>query len=229
MHGINMHNVDDYNIRLHSIDELVSYIESMSLYCLERGDKYINFKPIMLPDYFASKEITGEYFDDSINGYSNITFSPELSDLDYLRSFKFNDLTFRGTIEFRSICEQPVRDAMTPAASHLGLNRKLHELTDLLSSDKLIYQRGYSVSELRRLFAARDLPAFFDRENARSLLIKVLELARDGLSERDLGEEKYLDPLFDRAEQMRSPADDMIQREASGVPIKETVKDFAAL
>lgn len=227
MHGLNMHNVDDYNIKLHSIDELISYIESMSLYCLERDDKYINFKPTVLTDYFSQDSMTGEYYDSDTQSYRQITFQPVISDLDYLRSFKFNDLTFRGTIEFRSICEQPVRDVMTPAAFHLGLAMKLHELTDLLDDDKVIYQHGYSVSELRRLFVARELPSFFNRDDAASLLIKVLELAKAGLVERGLHEEQFLEPLFVRVEKRTNPAEEMIRKESDGVPIKEIVRDFA--
>ena len=229
MHGLNMHNVDDYNTRLHSIDELISYIASMSLYCLEKDGKYINFRPTMLTDYFSRDEMEGEYFDNDTGGYKSIIFKPDIKDLDYLRSFKFNDLTFRGTVEFRSVCEQPVRDAMAPAAFHLGLERRLHELTELLRRDKLIYQRGYSVSELRKLFALRDFPEFFNRENAQKLLLEVLDLAEEGLKERGLGEEKYLEPLYYRTNNLVNPAIQEMREEHAGVPVKTMIKEFAEM
>ena len=82
-------------------DEIVRYIKSMSLYCVEREGKYINFSPVVLSKYFSSDRIKGEYFDG--NRYREITFHPEISDLQHLLSFKFEDLTFRGTVEFRSV------------------------------------------------------------------------------------------------------------------------------
>ncbi|MFQ9792099.1 MAG: hypothetical protein ACLRX7_01780 [Acutalibacteraceae bacterium] len=41
--------------------------------------------------------------------------------MEYLRSYKFEDLTFRGTIEYRSACCQPVSECMCVAAFHVGL------------------------------------------------------------------------------------------------------------
>ncbi len=43
-------------------DEIVRYIKSMSLYCVEREGKYINFPQWFLVN-FSSDRIKGEYFD----------------------------------------------------------------------------------------------------------------------------------------------------------------------
>ena len=145
LHGLNPHNVDTYETKLHSVDELIAYIRSMSIYCLERDGKYINFPPKPLEVYFASESITGEYFDGQ--QYRSITFAPQLSDIAYLRSYKFEDLTYRGTIEFRSVCEQPVSEIMAPAAFHAGLMEMVPELSALLDADRSIYQQGYSPAE----------------------------------------------------------------------------------
>ena len=225
MHGVNPHNVDDYNTRLHSIDELISYIESMSMYCVERNGKYINFKPTLLDDYFSRESVTGQYWSSEDNELRDITFRPEISDLDYLRSFKFNDLTFRGTIEFRSVCEQPVRDVFSVAAFHAGLKRRTGELEELLMSDRGIYQQGYSVGELRRMFVLRDLPGFLDRDHAADLMIKILSLAEDGLLERGYGEEKYLAPLYRRAELLTNPAREEMRMLEEGSSIREILED----
>ena len=56
--------------------------------------------------------------------YKEISFSPAIEDLEYLRTFKFVDLTFRGTIEFRSVCCQSITDVMTVASFHLGLKNQ---------------------------------------------------------------------------------------------------------
>lgn len=227
LHGLNPHNVDTYETKLHSTDELLAYIRSMSIYCLERDGKYINFAPTPLEQYFASGRITGEYFDG--RQYQSITFAPRLEDLAYLRSFKFEDLTYRGTIEFRSVCEQPVSEIMAPAAFHAGLIEMVPELTALLDADKSIYQQGYSPSELRELFVRRELPDFLDRDAASALLTQVLDLAKAGLQKRGMGEEHFLEPLYHRARYLLSPARQMVEGLEAGVPLEEYIKDYAKL
>ena len=56
-----------------------------------------------------------------------------------LRTFKFADLTYRGTIEYRSACEQPITDVFTHAAFHAGLAEVIDELSDLLAPDHVLY------------------------------------------------------------------------------------------
>lgn len=227
LHGLNPHNVDTYETSLHSVGELVAYIRSMSIYCLERDGKYINFPPTPLERYFASDSITGEYFDGQ--EYQTITFAPELEDLAYLRSFKFEDLTYRGTIEFRSVCEQPISEIMAPAAFHAGLMEKVPELTALLDADESVYQQGYSPAELRELFVRRELPEFLDRDAVSNLLIQVLDLAKDGLQKRGMDEEHFLEPLYHRARYLLSPARQMVEGLDAGVPLEQYIKDYAAL
>ena len=227
LHGLNPHNVDTYETKLHSIEELTAYIRSMSIYCTERDGKYINFAPTPLDQYFAMERVTGEYFDGQ--QYQTITFVPSLDDLAYLRSYKFEDLTYRGTIEFRSVCEQPVSEIMTPSAFHAGLVEMVPELTALLDADKSVYQQGYSPAELRELFNRRDLPAFLDREAASDLIVKVLDLAKEGLKRRGMGEEHFLEPLYHRAKYLLSPARQMADGLDAGVPLEQYIKDYAKL
>ena len=99
----------------------------------------------------------------------------------YLRTFKFEDLTFRGTIEFRSVCCQPIRDCMTVAAFHLGLQENLHALDELLQEDYVLYHHGYTATELPRMFTYAKLPAFVDEDDLYTLAEQVVELAEDGL------------------------------------------------
>ncbi len=226
LHGLNPHNVDEYDKRLHSVNELVRYICSESLYCLEREGKYINFPPVILEDYFRGKVVRGEYFDNETGRYRYASFEPALEDLAYLRSFKFNDLTFRGTVEFRSVCEQPVRDVMSVAAFHAGLVRKLPELTGLLDRNEGLYRQGYSVGELREIFVRRDHTHRFD-DAAYQLLDEVLSLAEDGLAERGHGEEKFLEPLFLRSERRTNPALQQIEKLEAGRALREVIGEYS--
>ena len=226
LHGLNPHNVDEYDKRLHSVDEIVRYIASESLYCLERDGKYINFPPVMVEDYFRSRMVRGEYFDNEEGRYKYATFEPGIDDLQFLRSFKFNDLTFRGTVECRSVCEQPVQDVMSVAAFHAGLVAKLPELTRLLDENVGLYQQGYSVGELREIFVRQDHTHRFD-DAAYSLLEEVLRLAEDGLAGRGHGEERFLEPLFRRAEQRTNPALRLLEKQKAGRALREVILEFA--
>ena len=224
-HGINPHNVGPYEYIFKDTDELLDYIQSTSIYCAERENRYVNFKPMPLRDYFAQDEIEGEYYADG--KYHKMILTPRKEDLDYLRSFKHEDLTYRGTIEFRSVCCQPVKDAMAVAAFHAGLKEKLHELTALLEDDKVLYGHGYNATELRHLFIKKELPSFVDKDEAYGLAKRILELARDGLIRRGYGEEKYLDCLFERVKKKENPAAYMLRRLSEGIQIEDIVKEFA--
>lgn len=48
------------NVVFDTTDEIVRYIKSMSLYCVEREGKYINFPPVVLSKYFSSDRIKGD-------------------------------------------------------------------------------------------------------------------------------------------------------------------------
>ena len=224
LHGLNRHNVDMYGLKFESVEELILYIRSMSLYCVMRDGKYVNFSPTPLSEYFSSKEIRGELYQDG--EYHTVTIRPELSDLEHLRSFKFEDLTFRGTVEFRSVCEQPVSEIMASGALHTGLMENLHALTHLLENDHVIYHKGYNASELRRQFVLSEIPDIYDREDLSRLLLKVLDLASDGLRIRGMDEEPYLLPLYERAERIMSPAREMQEGIRSGKSMREYIEKY---
>lgn len=227
LHGLNRHNVDMYGLEFESISEIMHYIQSMSLYCVERNGKYVNFHPIPMTEYFASEEIQGEYFDGE--GYQPICVRPEISDLQYLRSFKFEDLTFRGTVEFRSVCEQPVKEIMTSAALHAGLMENLHSLTELLEEDHIIYHKGYNAPELRRMFVKKKLPDIFDWKQVSALTIKILEIAKEGLHKRGLDEEKFIEPLYRRAENLLSPARELAEGLRAGRSMEDFIEEYGRL
>ena len=224
-HGINPHNVGMFDCKLESEEDLLSYIESTSIYCVERGEKYINFPPVNIMEYFESPFIEGEYYE---NGeYQTIRFEPEIGDLDYLRTFKFEDLTFRGTIEFRSVCCQPIRDCMTVAAFHLGLKNNLHKADVLLSEDHVIYHHGYTAGELRKMFVRDSLPSFVDRDSLYDFAQMLLDTAKEGLTGRGYGEEALLEPLYKRLEEKTNPARHMLDVKNQGGNIEDVILEYA--
>ena len=223
-HGINPHNIGMFDCNIDSEEELISYIASTSIYCVEREEKYINFPPIKIIEYFNSKYVEGEYYENGT--YKKIQVIPQIEDLQYLRTFKFEDLTFRGTIEFRSVCCQPIRDCMTVAAFHLGLKNQLEKLNELLTKDYIIYHQGYTASELRKMFLCDKLPEFVDKENLYELVRKVLEVAKEGLEKRGYGEECLLEPLFKRALNQTNPAKKVLDLRKQGVDIQNIILDY---
>jgi gamma-glutamylcysteine synthetase len=227
LHGLNPHNVDMYEAPFKTVDTITEYIKSMSLYCVERGEKYINFAPIPLEEYFSRKEVTGEYYGDG--AYHTITFQPQKEDMAYLRSFKLEDLTYRGTVEFRSACAQPMKEAMTPAAFHTGLLENLPALTKLLQEDSVIYHHGYDASQLRQLFNYRIIPDGFNKRELSALLFRILDIAKDGLEKRGQGETRFLIPLYTRAEQLLSPARQMAEGLDRGQTLEHYIHQFAIL
>ncbi len=226
-HGINPHNIGMFQHLPESVEELCDYIENSSLYCVMRDGKYINFEPVPLPEYFSRPFTEGEVF----NGteYEPVQVIPEIDDLEYLRTFKFEDLTFRGTIEYRSVCCQPVSDAMTVAAFHIGLKEKLEEADRLMEEDRVLYHHGYDAAELRKLLVKRQRPAFIDEDGLYELCKKVLDLAGQGLKERGFGEEIYLEPLYERVKNRQNPAEVMLEALEQGRDIREIIQEFAAV
>lgn len=223
-HGINPHNIGMFDCRIESEEDLLAYIESTSIYCVERGEKYINFPPVNIMEYFESPCVEGEYYEDGI--YKNIRVIPQIGDLQYLRTFKFEDLTFRGTIEFRSVCCQPIRDCMTVAAFHLGLKNCLYELDQLLQQDHVIYHHGYTAGELRKMFVHEELPSFVDEDRLYQLAREVLDLAAEGLARRGYGEACMLEPLYERLESKKNPAKRMLDMRKQGVDMQEIILEY---
>ena len=226
-HGINPHNVSMFECMPQNIDDLLEYICTTSIFCTMQEGRYICFYPIPILDYLEMEEVKGETFRDGV--WQEITFRPQPSDLEHLRTYKFEDLTYRGTIEFRSACCQPFRDAMTVAAFHMGLMEKIQELPALIGQDHVLYHHGYGAPEMRKLMNLRCWPSFIDRKGLRDLCIGVLDLASDGLRALGFGDERFLTPLYDRADTLTSPARYMLRRLEEGASMESLVREFAAL
>ena len=226
-HGINPHNIGMFEQIPGNIDELLEYISRTSIFCTEREGHYLHFQPIPVIEYFDREYVEGEYYENGV--YHPYRFSPEEEDLKFLRSYKFEDLTFRGTIEYRSSCCQPFSEAMTVAAFHVGLSDAVEEIVAILENDSVLYHHGYTAGELRKLMNRIDTPDFVDGKQLKRLCRRILELASRGLKKRGYGEEKYLEPLFERAHDLESPALKMVEGLNAGITMNEFVMEYASL
>ncbi|MDR3037437.1 MAG: hypothetical protein LBU31_03405 [Coriobacteriales bacterium] len=227
MQGYNPRNVGTHEPLPRNIDELLDFLLKTSIYCTERDGRYLNFLPLPIDKYLATPTVTGEYFEHG--EYHSLTFEPQPSDLAYLRTYKFQDLTYRGTIEFRSVCTQPMRDALAPAAFHFGLMEQPEAVIDLLEHEHTLYGNGLTPGALRKLLVLHAFPSFIDTEKLRRLLLTTLTLAETGLRARGHHEETYLAPLFERAESLENPARRFLAHQESGTPLAEAICDYATL
>lgn len=227
MQGYTKKNIGMYDPIPRSIEELVDYMLSTSIYCTEQEGKYINFHPIIITEFFKKEKINGEYFEGG--KYHEITFKPKKEDFNYLRSFKFEDLTFRGTIEFRSVCCQPVNETMTVHAFHLGLINQIDKLNQILDEDTTLFNKTYSLTELREIFVKSDLPEFVEKSELKKLLIEILDLASEGLIDRGKKEEELLKPLYKRTKSLENPAQRLIKHLNSGGKIEELIYEYGKL
>jgi gamma-glutamylcysteine synthetase len=227
MQGYNKKNVGMYEPLPETIDELLDYMMSTSIYCTEKDGKYINFPPRVITDFYHAGTIYGEYFQDG--NYHPITFKPNGTDFRYLRSFKFEDLTFRGTLEFRSVCTQPVNDTMTVHSFHMGLINQLNELNQIFESETTLFNQEYSLTELRNQMVRQELPDIIDKNQLQKLTLKVLDLARHGLKLRGYNEEKMLNPLYKRAKLLENPGQQLIKHLNSGREIETKIHEYAQL
>ena len=216
-----------YGVTLRSTTDLVGYLQSTSIYCAERGGKYLNFAPVPLREYLSRETIAADYWDPKWRTHLACTFRPDADDVAWLRPFKFEDLTQRGTVEFRSVCEQPVRDAFAPAVFHAGLAENVPALAELLASDTSLYGHGYGAAELRAIMSRREWPSFVGRDALATQLNCILDLAEEGLRRRGFGEEPLLAPLRRRADTLVSPAREQLERLERGETIEQIATDYA--
>ena len=223
-HGINPHNIGAYDVDFKDIDDLEAYLESLNIYCVMRDGAYINFPSMNLQDYFQKESVKGDIY--SNGEYREIEIKPCIGDIDYLRAFKFINLTFRGTVEFRSVCTQPIRDSMTVAAFHLGLKDKLDDLEELINNDEVIYHKGYTASELRKLLIHDEMPAFVNKKELCKLSHDVIDLASEGLEKRGIGEEIFLKPLYNRVANHTNPGKDIITSMHNGTKLEKIIHDY---
>ena len=226
-HGINPHNIGMYDVDFEDIDDILNYLETLNIYCVMRDGAYINFETINLLEYFNKDSIKGDIYDKK--GYRQIEIKPKINDIDYLRAFKFINLTFRGTVEFRSVCTQPISDTMSVAAFHLGLKEKIDELHEFISKDRVIFHKGYTASELRKLLIQDEIPSFINKKKLCELTNNILNIAKDGLNKRGLGEEIFLKPLYNRVKYHTNPGKEMIKSLHDGIKIEKIIKDYGGV
>ena len=123
MHGIYPENVG-VNARLFKDEaDFFDYLNHSAIFTAERDGETYYFYPIRAKDYLTTPEIQAF----TLNG-DEVLIYPQEKDFQTHRSYQYQDLTTRGTIEFRSVCTQPLNRTFAATAFHLGLLFNLDKL-----------------------------------------------------------------------------------------------------
>ncbi|WP_049538688.1 glutamyl-tRNA synthetase [Streptococcus pseudopneumoniae] len=189
MHGIYPENVGVNSRLFKDENDFFDYLDHSAIFTAERDGETYYFYPIRAKDYLGTPKIHAFALDGR-----EILLYPQEKDFQTHRSYQYQDLTTRGTIEFRSVCTQPLNRTFASAAFHLGLLLHLDKLEAYLQSAPFFTTFGRDYKSLRRQFSKKRLtdeeePAIVEFSKA------LLLLAEEGLEKRGKQEMTYLQPL----------------------------------
>ena len=192
MHGIYPENIG-VNARLFKDEgDFFDYLDHSAIFTAERDGETYYFYPIRAKDYLGTPKIHAFALDGR-----EILLYPQEKDFQTHRSYQYQDLTTRGTIEFRSVCTQPLNRTFAATAFHLGLLLNLNKLEAYLQSAPFFTTFGRDYKSLRRQFSKKMLTD--EEETAIVEFSKgLLLLAEEGLEKRGKQEMAYLQPLRDK-------------------------------
>lgn len=189
MHGIYPENVGVNTRLFKDEDDFFDYLDHSAIFTAERDGETYYFSPIQARDYLATNEIHAY----TINGKETL-LAPQEKDFQTHRSYQFQDLTTRGTVEFRSVCTQPLDRTFASAAFHLGLLVNLDKFETYLETAPFFERFGRDYKSLRRQFSKKQLT---DEETVGIVQFSkdLLAIAEQGLEMRGQSEMAYLVPL----------------------------------
>ena len=186
LHGYYKENVGIYPKDYQSEEEFFNNLAKTAIFTATRGGKSYYFKPIRVEDYLDQKEITAYTAD----GNEKIV-KPVKEDLKQHRSYQFQDLTARGTVEFRSVCTQPLETTFAPIAFELGLFVELEKLENYLEDSSFFKNEEQDYRKLRKKYSKKILSKE-EKEAIQSFSKDLLDIAEAGLMKRGYKEEKFL-------------------------------------
>lgn len=186
LHGYYKENVGIYPKDYQSEEEFFNNLARTAIFTATREGKSYYFKPIRVEDYLDQKEITAYTAD----GNEKI-IKPVKEDLKQHRSYQFQDLTARGTVEFRSVCTQPLETTFAPIAFELGLFVELEKLENFLEGSSFFKNEEQDYRKLRKKYS-KEILSKEEKEAIQSFSKDLLDIAEAGLMKRGYGEEKFL-------------------------------------
>jgi gamma-glutamylcysteine synthetase len=176
-----------------NLEGLFRYIISLRHFISKNGKDY--FLPRMPFKSFLAKN-------------PEKSFSEELPALEGTMWYCARPRSMYGTIEIRPACCQPNDSALSLAAFCLGISERIGE------AEHFIEELGYPLDiarEMREIGMTDALNGYLDDIPMHEICRNFLEISSKGLKQRGLGEEIYLEPLWDRVRKRKTLAEAAIQ------------------
>ncbi len=196
---------------LENLERLIDYFTDKKL-CFKRdGLDFSYFKPIAMTEYFKQGE-------------------RGMNDLDAFFNVERVTINLYNVLEMRGDCIQPLSDCFAPAALNIGLcynsKRAWQVVWNFLAANRLA-EKGNR--ELRRLAITGQLTEMIPNDALSGFLTELLDVAKEGLRQRGFQEERYLLPLYNRAQTLSNPALDQLDRLAQGESVVDIARGYGAL
>lgn len=188
------------------MDSFACYVDHLGSFrplMVKRGKQFIKIigrRTFM--DFMLNEKSRGE----TVQG-KKVWLRPKVDDLFFHSGFAWHCARLSpgyGTVEARVFCQQPPGETMVVPALVLGLVENLEEAEKL--ADELPWNAWRHV---RSRGARKALEAKVMGRSIIPLVRKMLDISRRGLMRRGLGEERYLETLYRRLKDRRSPADNV--------------------
>ena len=188
--------------KFESIENYVSYLLQFNPLLVKRNGRYLQIlNKNTFQDFLLDESPT---IGCTINGELEV-IRPKADDIQQLIPFSWFDARLApkyGTIESRMCCQQPPGENLTTSALTLGIMENLRAAYAMT--------KRYPLEVWKKVRKQSAQHAFDTRIHGKSILPLVqelLEIATEGLQKRNLQEEVFLQPLYERLEQQQSPAD----------------------
>ncbi|OJJ16831.1 hypothetical protein BKI52_33545 [marine bacterium AO1-C] len=185
-----------------TIEEYLQYLLEFKPMLLKREQQLLQIlnKPTF-HDFLQNKTPT---IAQNLEG-KQVTVQPQPTDIHYLNTFCYFNARLvpqYGTIESRMCCQQPPGETFAPTALALGLIENLTDAQRL--THKLPWKTWKNVREQagRKTFETQ-----INNQSILPMLKELVDIAAKGLQKRHLGEECFLEPLYERIALQKSPAD----------------------
>lgn len=168
--------------RFETQTDLEDYFLEKGMFNRIRNGKYEVFSPVNIKEYFEYEK-----------------YGANAEDIECYLSFKNVEITSRGTLEVRSDCAQEFENAFCPPAFNLGVMGGIDEVYDIITDFFEDNNITMSNSELRNIvISGDDVTKIADGEKLYMLLSDILTVVEEKLSLRGFGEEKYIEYLWDK-------------------------------
>ena len=166
-----------------SLDDIAKSFYNRAMFNNVRDGKYTTFTPIKIDKYFENNPA---------------------SDINQFLSFRHIEITCRGTLEIRSDCTQPIREALLPPAFNLGIS---HNVDKAIKRTNILFEnKNIDNSYLRNCAATGTKINEFSKETIVQYALDMSEISKEGLLKRGKGEQILLEPIFARAKNLICPA-----------------------